>query len=129
MNKENSIIIYKQTGLKPVIEVRLEKENVWLTQHQLSVLFDTDRSVITKHIHNIYKTGELKKSPTCAKIAQVQFEGDRKVERKILHYNLDVFISVGYRINSKTATQFRIWATNTLRDHLVKGYTNQKFCH
>lgn len=130
MNKENSIIIYKQTGLKPVIEVRLEKENVWLTQHQLSVLFDTDRSVITKHIHNIYKTGELKKSPTCAKIAQVQFEGDRKVERKILHYNLDVFISVGYRINSKTATQFRIWATNTLRDHLVKGYTiNEKRLH
>lgn len=127
MNKENSIIIYKQKGLKPVIEVRLEEENVWLTQHQFSVLFDADRSVITKHIHNIYKTGELKKSPTCAKIAQVQFEGDRKVERKILHYNLDVFISVGYRINSKTATQFRIWATNTLRDHLVKGYTiNEK---
>ena len=127
MPKNQSIIIYKQKGLKPEIEVRLEKDTVWLTQHQLSVLFDADRSVITKHINNIYKTGELKKSPTCAKIAQVQFEGIRKVERQILHYNLDVFISVGYRINSKTATQFRIWATNTLRDHLVKGYTiNEK---
>ena len=127
MNKNQHIVIYKQKDNSPTIDVRLEKDTIWLNQQQLSLLFETERSVITKHINNIYKTGELKRSATCAKIAQVQSEGNRKVERKILHYNLDLLISVGYRVNSKTATQFRIWATNTLRDHLVKGYTiNEK---
>ena len=125
--QEKSIIeIYTQKGL-PTIDVRLEKDTVWLNQYQISELFQSERSVITKHINNIYKSGELKRSATCAKIAQVHIEGQRKVSRKIMYFNLDMFISIGYRVNSKTATQFRIWATNVLRDHLVKGYTiNEK---
>ena len=126
-DQEKSVIeIYTQKGL-PKINVRLEKDTVWLNQYQISELFQSERSVINKHINNIYKSGELKRSATCAKIAQVQIEGQRKVSRSILYFNLDMFISVGYRVNSKTATQFRIWATNVLRDHLVKGYTiNEK---
>ena len=125
--QEKSVIeIYTQKGL-PTIDVRLEKDTVWLNQYQISELFQSERSVITKHINNIYNSGELKRSATCAKIAQVQVEGQRKVSRKIMYFNLDMFISVGYRVNSKTATKFRIWATNVLRDHLVKGYTiNEK---
>jgi len=126
-DQEKSLIeIYTQKGL-PKINVRLENDTVWLNQYQISELFQSERSVINKHINNIYKSGELKRSATCAKIAQVQIEGQRKVSRSILYFNLDMFISVGYRVNSKTATQFRIWATNVLRDHLVKGYTiNEK---
>jgi hypothetical protein len=105
------------------VEVHFSEDNVWLNQQQISKLFQTERSVVTKHINSIYKTGELKKKPTCAKIAQVQIEGEREVTRKVLFYNLDILISVGYRVNSKTATQFRIWATDVLRKHLVKGYT------
>jgi len=125
--QEKSVIeIYTQKGL-PTIDVRLEKDTVWLNQYQISELFQSERSVITKHINNIYNSGELKRSATCAKIAQVQVEGQRKVSRKIMYFNLDMFISVGYGVNSKTATKFRIWATNVLRDHLVKGYTiNEK---
>lgn len=122
-NKQTSIVIYKPSGKAPKVKVRLEGNTVWLDQKQISALFLTDRSVIAKHINNIYKTGELIRHSTCAKIARVQQEGNREIRRQILVYNLDLFISVGYRVNSKIATQFRIWATNVLRNHLVKGYT------
>lgn len=88
----------------------------------MAELFDIERSVITKHLGNIYKTNELQKEATCAKIAQVQTEGNRKVSRKIEYYNLDAIIAVGYRVNSKRATQFRIWATNILKEYIIKGF-------
>jgi prophage maintenance system killer protein len=120
---ENAEIkIYIAEDGKTTVEVRLEKDTVWLNQNQLAQLFQTERSVINKHILNIYKTGELDEKATCAKIAQVQSEGHRKVERKIIHYNLDVIIAVGYRVNSRRGTQFRIWANQVLKDYLIQGY-------
>jgi len=120
---ENAEIkIYTAEDGKTTVEVRLEKDTVWLNQNQLAQLFQTERSVINKHILNIYKTGELDEKATCAKIAQVQSEGHRKVERKIIHYNLDVIIAVGYRVNSRRGTQFRIWANQVLKDYLIQGY-------
>ncbi len=117
------IVIYKAEDGKTAIDVKLEQETVWLNQYQLAELFKTDRTSILRHIRNIYKTGELEEKSTCAKIAQVQKEGGRRISRNILTYNLDLIISVGYRVNSKRGTQFRIWATRVLRDHLVKGLT------
>lgn len=127
-NDDNSqIILFKTKDGESSLEVRLEDETVWLNQYQLSELFTIDRTSILRHIKNIYKTGELLQKPTCAKIAQVQKEGRRVVTRNIEYYNLDMIISVGYRVNSKRGTQFRIWATNILKQHLVQGYTiNEK---
>lgn len=99
---------------------------MWAIQAQIAEVFGVERSVITKHIRNIYKEEELKESSTCAKVAQVQIEGKRTVKREVEHYNLDLIISVGYRVNSKTATLFRQWATKTLHEHLTKGYTLNK---
>jgi hypothetical protein len=121
MNGE--IIIYNTEDGSTKIEVMLENESVWLTQAQMSELFQTDRTSITKHIKNIYETNELDEFSTCAKIAQVRQEGSRQVERSIEHYNLDVIISVGYRVNSLRGTQFRIWATHRLKELIVKGFT------
>ena len=125
MNKtENTIVIYKQKNNKPTIDVRLENETVWLNAHLIASLLGVNRPAVVKHIGNIYKTGELNEKSTCSIMEQVAADGKK---RKINFYNLDMIISIGYRVNSKTATQFRIWATNTLRDHLVKGYTiNEK---
>ena len=96
-------------------------------QNQMAELFQTDRSSIAKHIGNVYKSLELDRLSTCAKTAQVQIEGDRKVSRKIEYYNLDMIISVGYRVNSLRGTQFRIWANKVLKDYLMKGYAlNQR---
>ncbi len=123
----NEIEIYKDTDNQTQVEVRFEDETVWLSQSQLSELFDTDRTSILKHLQNIFKTRELAEKQTCAKFAQVQKEGTKTVKREILHYNLDAIISIGYRVNSKRGTQFRQWATQRLKDHLVKGYSiNQK---
>lgn len=109
------------------LEVKLEHETLWLHQYQLAELFETDRSSLVKHITNIYKTGELSEDSTCAKFAQVRLEGKRRVTRQVLHYNLDMILSVGYRVNSKRGTQFRIWANNVLKEYLAKGYTlNEK---
>jgi len=120
---ENAEIkIYTAEDGKTTVEVRLEKDTVWLTQSQLAHLFQTERSVINKHILNIYNTGELDEKATCAKIAQVQSEGSRKVTRKINHYNLDVIIAVGYRVNSRRGTQFRIWANQIIKEYLIQGY-------
>lgn len=120
------IIIYQSDGNEPNIEVRLENDTLWLDQYQISDLFGTDRTSISKHIGNIYRSGELSKEGTCAKIAQVQTEGGRRVKRSVFTYNLDVIISVGYRVNSKRGTQFRMWASSVLRDHLVLGYSKNE---
>ena len=120
------IVIYKSKE-GPKLKVRLEDETVWLTQKQMALLFEKGVSTISEHIRNIYKEGELKEESTIRKFRIVQNEGGRRVERDIDFYNLDVIISVGYRVKSLRGTQFRIWATKTLKDHLVKGYTiNEK---
>lgn len=127
MESKGEIVIYKAGDGKTRLEIKLEKETLWLSQSQLADLFKTDRTSILKHINNIYKSKELDPGSTCAKFAHVQKEGKRKVNREILHYNLDAIISVGYRVSSKRGTQFRIWASQTLKNHLVKGYTiNEK---
>lgn len=120
---ESEIVIYQTEKGNTKIEVKLDNESVWLTQKQLEVLYQTDRTSITKHIKKIYETGELNKNSTCANFAQVGFEGNREVSRNILFYNLDIIISVGYKVNSHIGTQFRIWATQRLNEYLVKGFT------
>jgi hypothetical protein len=123
----NEIILYQSNNLAEHIEVRIDDETVWLTLNQIAQLFNRDKSVISRHLSNIYKEGELSQEATVAKNATVQFEAGRKVQRDIDYYNLDAIISVGYRVNSKQGTQFRIWATNVLRDYLLKGYAlNQR---
>jgi len=120
------IVIYKSKE-GPKLEVRLEEETVWLTQKQMALLYDKGVSTINEHIKNIYKEGELEEKSTIRKFRIVQNEGVRLVEREIDFYNLDVIISVGYRVKSLRGTQFRIWATKTLKEHLIKGYTvNEK---
>ena len=124
MPENNEIVIYTTPDGKETFEINLKKESVWLDAHQLARLFKRDRSVIVRHINNVYSAKELDKKSTCAKIAQVAQDGKK---RQMLIYNLDTIISVGYRVNSKRGTQFRIWATNVLKEHLIKGYTiNEK---
>ena len=121
----NDVIIYQTEDGEIKMDVKMEKETVWLTQAQMSELFQKDRTVIGRHINNIYKEGELYRDTTCAKFAHMGSEGDQKYET--LLYNLDVIISVGYRVKSKRGTQFRIWANKILKDYLIKGYAiNQK---
>jgi len=121
------IAIYRSKDGKAELEVKLQEETLWLSLNQLADLFDTDKSGISRHIKNIYKDGELLSKATVAKFATVQKEGNREITRDIEYYNLDAIISVGYRVNSKRATQFRIWATSVLKNHIINGYTlNQK---
>ena len=120
--EENKIIIYQTEDGQTQIDVRLENDNVWLTQAQMAELFQTDRTSIVRHINNIYKVEELDRESTCAKIAQVQNEGKRTVKRNIPYFNLDMIISVGYRVNSKRGIKFRQWANKVLKQYLVKGY-------
>jgi hypothetical protein len=121
MSKEHGeIIIYQAEDGKSLLEVHLQEETVWLTQKQISSLLETERSVITKHINNIFRTEELDRNAVCAKFAHTASDGKTYQTN---YYNLDVIISIGYRVNSKRGTQFRIWATSVLRDHLIKGYT------
>ncbi|MBI4882151.1 MAG: virulence protein RhuM/Fic/DOC family protein [Planctomycetes bacterium] len=117
------IVVYEAPGGEVRVDVRLERETVWLTQQQMAELFGRERSVVTKHIRNAFRDGELDPQATSARFAQVRSEGGRTVSREVDHYNLDVIISVGYRVMSPRGTQFRIWATRTLRDHLLRGYT------
>lgn len=121
--KKGEIVIYKSpTG--PEIHIKLEKDMIWLNAHLIARLFDVNRPAIVKHINNIYKTGELNKKSTCSILEQVAADG--KI-RKMKLYNLDVILSVGYRVNSKRATQFRIWANKILKQYLIKGYAiNEK---
>ncbi|WP_300718578.1 virulence RhuM family protein [Helicobacter sp. UBA3407] len=115
----NPIIIYQDSANNPTINIRLENETLWLTQRQIAELFDKDRSVITKHIKNIFEEGELVENSVCAKIAHTANDGKTY---ETLYYNLDMIISVGYRVNSKRATQFRQWASRILKEYLVKGF-------
>ncbi len=115
----NPIIIYQDSANNPAINIRLENETLWLTQRQIAELFDKDRSVITKHIKNIFEEGELVENSVCAKIAHTANDGKTY---ETLYYNLDMIISVGYRVNSKRATQFRQWASKILKEYLVKGF-------
>jgi hypothetical protein len=131
MNKNNQLqirnstvefLIFTKNSTGETIEVRLQNNTIWLTQKLISVLFDVDRSVITKHLNNIYHECELSKESTCAIFAQVQMEGNRQITRNVDFYNLDAIISVGYRVNSVRATSFRQWATTVLRDFALRGY-------
>ncbi|WP_439482755.1 RhuM family protein [Cyclobacterium plantarum] len=127
MKQTGEIFIYQSGQDAPTIQVLLENDTLWLDQYQISELFGTDRTSIVRHIRNIYKTSELEEKATCAKITQVQQEGERTVKRQIKIFNLDLIISVGYRVNSKQGTAFRIWANKIIKDHLVKGYSfNEK---
>ena len=123
---KGEIILY-QPNNSIELEVRLEAETVWLTQAQIALLFGVDRTVIVRHIGNVYRTHELDAISTCAKIAQVQTEGKRTVMREVNYYNLDMILSVGYRVNSINATKFRQWANKVLKDYLLHGYAvNQR---
>ena len=120
--ENNKIIIYQTEDGQTQIDVRLENETVWLTQSQMAELFERTPQNITMHISNAYKEGELDKIATCKEYLQVQQEGKRKVSRIVKYYDLDVIISVGYRVKSKRGTAFRIWARKVLKEYLVKGY-------
>ncbi len=120
---KSEIMLFQTEDNRTRIEVRLENETVWLTLNQLAELFQRDKSVISKHIKNIFDEGELRPEATVAKHATVQTEGARAVSRAIEFYNLDVIISVGYRVKSHRGTQFRQWATQRLREYIVKGFT------
>ena len=122
MTDLGSIEIYRSKDGTVQLNVKLENESVWLTQSQMAELFGVDRTSIVRHIRNIYKSEELDESSTCAKSAQVRMEGQRQIVREIPLYNLDVIISVGYRVNSKNATSFRRWATSVLKQYVIKGY-------
>ena len=124
---ENNIVIYQTQDGQTDIDVRLENDTVWLSQKQMATLFEKDVRTINEHINNVFSEGELEKDSTIRKFRIVQTEGKRKVERNIDYYNLDVIISVGYRVKSVRGTQFRIWATQKLKDYLVKGFAvNEK---
>ena len=117
----NEINIYQTDN--GTIEVRLEQDSIWLSQEQMAALFDVQKAAISKHLKNIYTSGELERLATVSKMETVQHEGARQVTRQIEHFNLDAVISVGYRVNSTRATRFRQWATRILREHLTQGYT------
>ena len=121
MNSE--ILIYQSPDGNIKIDVRLEEETVWLTQVQMGQLFGKDKRTVSEHIGNIYLEGELDKSSTVRKFRTVQTEGTREVERELDYFNLDVIISVGYRVKSVQGTHFRIWATQRLKEYIIKGFT------
>ncbi len=123
----NDIKIYQTEEWEIKVNVDLEKETIWLNQKQIAFLFGVNSQAITKHIKNIYKTWELNENQTCSILEQIQNEWNKQVKRKIKYYNLDMIISIWYRINSKQATNFRIWATSVLKDYITKGFVlNEK---
>lgn len=127
MDTNNEIILY-QPDETMKLEVRLENETVWLTQQQIADLFGTKRPAITKHLANIYKSGELDENSTCSILEHMGNEGNQRYTTK--YYNLDAILSVGYRVNSRNATLFRIWVTQVLKDHLLRGYSvNQRLLY
>lgn len=119
---KGQIILYQTPDGESKIEVRLENDTVWLSADQMAELFQRNKSTISRHIKNVLEDGELEEASTVAFFATVQNEGDRKVERKIAFYNLDMIISVGYRVHSYRGVQFRIWATKVLKEYIVKGF-------
>lgn len=116
-------LLYKTEDGSIRVETRMHNETIWLTINQMTELFDVDKSGISRHLKNIYESGELDKNSTVAKFATVQNEGNRPIEREIEYYNLDAIISIGYRVNSIRGTHFRIWATQRLREYIIKGFT------
>jgi hypothetical protein len=122
-NKFTEFLFYTTPNGSVKVEILLKNENIWLTQSKIAELFDVERSVVTKHLINIYREGELEKKSTCAIFAQVQNEGKRQVTRNVEFYNLDAILSVGYRVSSSQATMFRIWATERLKEYIIKGFT------
>jgi hypothetical protein len=125
MDNENKLVIFEDKDKQ--VEVQLKDETIWLNLNQIAFLFDVQKAAISKHIKNIFDSGELDINSTVSKMETVKKEGNRKVKRLITYYNLDVIIAVGYRVNSKKATQFRIWATNVLKNYLINGYiVNEK---
>ena len=120
--QQSDFILYTSNDGDVNVEVALKDENVWLTQKAMARLFEVNVPAISKHLANIYETGELRKESTISILETVQKEGDRKVKRKMEFYNLDAIIAVGYRVNSYQATQFRIWATKTLKEYIIKGF-------
>lgn len=120
---KNQIIIYKSTDGSSELSVHLENEDVWLSQQQMAELYQSSRTNVVEHIKNIYQEKELDKNSTCRNFRQVRLEGNREVQRELPYYNLDMIIALGYRINSKIATRFRQWATERLKEYLVKGFT------
>lgn len=123
----SEIIIYQTSDNQTTVEVQFEEDTCWLSLNQIAELFERDKSVISRHLKNIYKKGELEESATVAKNATVQMEAHRTVKRELEYYNLDAILSVGYRVNSKRGTQFRQWATQRLKDYLLQGYAiNEK---
>ncbi|WP_432773692.1 RhuM family protein [Francisella salimarina] len=123
MNKEKDVMIYQLESGALELTADFESETIWASQKDIASIFEVERSVVTKHIKNIYLDNEVDKVSTCAKIAQVQKEGSRNVKRNIEIYNLDIVLAVGYRTNSSKAILFRKWATQTLKQHIIQGYT------
>lgn len=122
MENIQSVLIYETEDSTVVSEVLVMNETLWMTQKQMANLFDADKSVISRHLRNIFDEGELREEATLAKIERVQNEGEREVFRQVSYYNLDAIIALGYRVNSKKATQFRIWATGVLKEYMIKGF-------
>ena len=122
-NNDTEIVIYQTEDGHAKVDVRFEDETVWLSQQQMADLFNTSRTNIVEHIRNIYDEHELDKTSTCRDFRQVRTEGSREVARSIPFYNLDMIISLGYRVHSRIATQFRRWATEHLKEYLIKGFT------
>lgn len=118
----SDILIYQNQDGNIKIDVRLEEETVWLTQAQLCELFQKSKATVSEHIRNIFEEGELDPSATVRKFRTVKLEGNREVARELEYYNLDVIISVGYRVKSVQGTQFRIWATQRLKEYIIKGF-------
>ncbi len=125
-DKQVAMELYTSSDGQIELDVQLDDDTIWLSLNQLAQLFDRNKSVVSRHLKKIFAEGELERESTVAKNATVQIEGNRETKRNIEYYNLDAIISVGYRVNSKRGTEFRIWATNTLKEHLVQGYTVNK---
>lgn len=120
--QEGELLLYRTANDSVRVEVLYESETFWLDQRRLAVLFGVDVRTVSEHLRNVYDSGELAEETTFRKIRMVRTEGNREVTREVSHYNLDAIISIGYRVNSAQATQFRIWATQTLREFIVKGF-------
>lgn len=120
---QEQILIYQSDDGNTHIDVKMEEDTVWLTQQQMAELFQTSRTNIVEHIKHIYEEGELDEKSTCRNSRQVRIEGNREVARNIPNYNLDMIISLGYRVKSIIATQFRRWATERLKEYMIKGFT------
>ena len=122
MASEKNILFYSDENGHIKVEVILQNENVWLNVNAIAALFDVQRPAIVKHINNIYNEEELNKESTCSILEQVQIEGTRSVKRQKEYYNLDMIISIGFRVNSKKAIKFRSWANEIIKDHMIQGF-------